>query len=386
MNTNNSKAKINILLVGNSGVGKSSLCRVFSSTLGFSFGIGLSRRATVVEIATDNCIYSIIDAPRFYEEGDDRATYRNTAEIAKILSLSASSTPFIVCFVICLDSSEYVKQNDLGMMRVVKQCFEQQGSRNVKFSLVINRLSERGFTAFTEHAPYRQSLLNLFRNEAGVAITEDDILLINDRFLQFPKEQQQGLLTDYVKKFEAGHGSYYDQILHQIDQFNTTGTDAFLTGYNLYQQQYQKQLESMLSSQISSQNQSYGVPWTAAIEQIKQQQQQMVASILAGGPANGVAANPYMNFNTFGNNSPQNPYLPSYMNQQQQQQQQQQQFYNTEFQQPQTSGTNQAFGAAGAFMSGIIGTPGADPSNNGAIYNAAGQFVGGAVMSGCTIM
>jgi GTP-binding protein EngB required for normal cell division len=238
MNTNTTKPKINILLVGSSGVGKSSLCQVFSSNLGFSFGIGLSRRATVVEITTDKCTYSIVDAPRLYEEGNANATYRNTAEISKILSLTASSTPFIVCFVICLDSNEYVKQNDLGMMRTVKQCFEQQGSSsNIKFSLIINRLSERGLTAFTEHAQYRQSILNLFGSDAGVTITEDDILLINDRFLQFTKEQQQGLLTDYVKKFEAGHASYYEHMLHQL---NATGADAYLSGYKQYELQYQK--------------------------------------------------------------------------------------------------------------------------------------------------
>ncbi|KAI9358683.1 hypothetical protein BD770DRAFT_410000 [Pilaira anomala] len=204
MNSITNKPVVNILLFGLPKVGKSSLCQAFgheySEQKGFSFGFGFSRRAKVVEFVNEKCVYRIIDAPGIYDPQNEAETQSHANEMNRNLNLS-SSTPYIICFVIRIkENIMLVDPRDFIMMKTISRCYNQG---QVKFSLIINRLTENGFTDIANNFQFRRGFLESFKRNGNVSITEDNILFIRDGFLSYSKEGQRELLSFYLKKFEA---------------------------------------------------------------------------------------------------------------------------------------------------------------------------------------
>ena len=384
MNYTANRQNINILLVGLSGAGKTSLCQAFGTHFvdGFSYGIGLSKKTKIVEVSTDQNAYHIMDAPGFYDALDPRVTQRHVAEVSK--ALNVASSPFVVCFVIHIQQHDMrVKQADLIMMRTIKQYVDSK----VKFSLIINRLTEREFAVFADDSRHRHDFLQLLKNQVGITFTDDDILLIHDKFLIQPVQAQRELLESYVKKFETGHQSEFEQTMRNIHQKDGLLHDNFMSGYNAMQQSNlfgpsQHTLQYIQQIQQESQK-----------KQMEMFQQIMGSSNpLFAAAAASPSASPLPHMSGFGTTPQSNPfaqgfsfqdqinastsatnnYLNQYLNAN----------GNTGLpfqQQSPTNSHSNLFNAAGSFASGAMG--GQDN-----MYNAAGQFVGGAVTAGCTIM
>lgn len=414
------KPKINILLIGLSGVGKTSLCQAFGArpVEGFSYGFGLSKKAHIVEFTTDKCTYHIIDAPQIYNPRDEAMTRKHAEEMTRILNLA--SVPLVICFVICIQQHDMLpKSSDFVMMRTIAGYYNNQAQ--VKFSLIINRLTQPEFSVISNNSLYRGDFLKSFERNSGVPITDDDILLIHNMFLTHSPQEQKELLTSYLRKFEAGH------IAQPIN--NNFSEDPFTTAYNASMQKYQNELKLIMEQNNMGHHNSF----LQGLQQRQQEQQQnhmqVFQQMMAGNSIFSAAtgfsgASSYQQqnpFNQFASTSapPQSPTSPfathNYLDQYLQQAavngntasnaylnqysntlnnnvlHQQAAFGATNIHHQQTptnpsnTTNNELFGAAGAFVGGAMGVPGMSGSNND-MYGAAGSFVGGAVTAGCTIM
>ncbi|GAA5813694.1 hypothetical protein MFLAVUS_007180 [Mucor flavus] len=416
MNSTN-KPKINILLTGLSGVGKTSLCQAFGArpVEGFSYGFGLSKKAQIVEFTTDKCTYHIIDAPQIYNPFDEAMTQKHAEEMTRILNLA--SVPLVICFVICIQQHDMLaKSSDFVMMRTIAGYYNQA---QVKFSLIINRLTQPEFTVISNNSMYRGEFLKSFERNSGVPITDDDILLIHNMFLTHSPQEKKELLTSYLRKFEAGHMSEFAQPALNLSE------DPFTTAYNASMQKYQNELKVIMEQNNMGHHNSF----LQGLQQMQQEQQQnhmqVFQQMMAGNSifsaATGFAGDSsYQQQNPFNQfaSAPQSPTSPfptnNYLDQYLQQAavngntasnaylnqymsilnnntfQQQAAFGATNIHNQQTptnpsNTNNELFGAAGAFVGGAMGVPGMSGSNND-MYGAAGSFVGGAVTAGCTIM
>lgn len=432
------KPKVNILLAGLSGVGKTSLCQAFGTNFvdGFSYGVGLSKKAKIVELKTEQNIFHVVDAPGLYDPRDISITQRNGNEISKKLNLF--STPYVVCFVICIQQHDMrVKYDDIMMMRTVKQYY---GQGQVKFSVIINRLTESEFQVFADNSHFRKEFLGSFERDAGIPITDDDILLIHDKFLTYSMQDRKELLASYLKKFEAGHMSDFAGVMNN----NSFVQDDFMAAYTAHSNAYKDEIMKIINQNAySSHNNSMQMLQQSIQEQqAKQSQfiQQMLSNSLNQSPYSGFQQNnQYMTGSNNSNPSPSQPftspfssnnnfldqylqqsaansvnmtnnYINAYLNGGVNQSANPFQNYSSNlanayttnssspannFQQaafPPTecsndSSSNNVFNAAGAFVGGAMGIPTADfGQGNTSMYGAAGQFVGGAVTAGCSIM
>ncbi|CAO3609410.1 unnamed protein product [Mucor hiemalis] len=433
------KPKIKILLVGLSGVGKTSLCQAFGTNFvdGFSYGVGLSKKAKIVELKTEQNIFHVIDAPGAYDPRDTSNTQRHANEISK--SLNLFSTPYVICFVICIQQHDMrVKYDDLMMMRTIKQ-FYSQGQ--VKFSVIINRLTESEFQVFADNSPFRKEFLHSFERDAGIPITDDDILLIHDKFLTHSMQDRMELLTSYLKKFEAGHMSDFAHVMKNAVELDVFSGDNFMASYNAYSNAYKDEISKIINQHaFSSQNNSMQI-LQQSIQEQQMKQTQLLQQMLGGNlnqtsypsfqqsnpympgsnnssSASQTYASPFSSNNNFLNQYLQqaatnssnmtNNYVISYLNGGANQSTNPFQSYSnaanayttnspsaSNFQQGafsptesnNNSSTNNMFNAAGAFVGGAMGIPTTDFSQgNSTMYGAAGQFVGGAVTAGCSIM
>lgn len=430
------KPKVNILLAGLSGVGKTSLCQAFGTNFvdGFSYGVGLSKKAKIVELKTEQNVFHIVDAPGIYDPRDISNTQRHGNEISKKLNLF--STPYVICFVICIQQHDMrVKYDDIMMMRTIKQYY---GQGQVKFSVIINRLTENEFQVFADNSHFRKEFLGSFERDAGIPITDDDILLIHDKFLTYSIQDRKELLSSYLKKFEAGHMSdfagvmnndssspvdfmaaytahsnaYRDEIMKIINQnaYSSHNNSMQMLQQSIQEQQMKQSqlIQQMLSNSLNqtsypgfqqsnqymsgsnnnpSPSQPFNSPFASSNGFLDQYLQQSAANStnMANNYINSYlnsginqSANPFQNYsnnlaNAYTNNpSPANNF-------------QQAAFPPTES--SNNSSSNNMFNAAGAFVGGAMGIPTADFSQGStSMYGAAGQFVGGAVTAGCSIM
>ncbi|KAI9358684.1 hypothetical protein BD770DRAFT_386764 [Pilaira anomala] len=445
MNPTN-KPKINILLFGSSGVGKTSLCQAFGSNFaeGFSYGFGLSKKAKIVEFVTERNVYHIIDAPGIYDPQNEVNTQKHAYEMTRILNLS--STPYVICFVICIqENTMSVKPSDFIMMKTIARYYNQG---QVKFSVIVNRLTtENGFSVISNNSQYRGEFLKSFERNGNVPITDDDILLIHDRFLYHSQQEQKELLTSYLRKFEAGHLPEFEQNTnnkpHIINDFSMNDPMAF---YNSYMASYQSQLNNILGQTTNMDQQNMYQQQILKIQQQQQLQQQQNLALFqqimggksafagsnsfgggGGGGGYGGATtttspyqqtqqveNPFINQFTPGSSAPQspavqeNPYAANFQFIQQLQQNaihgnpynsypspndtttafsyQQSAFGVTEDNSQKTSTSNTIFEAAGAFVGGAMGVPSMSSGSSNPMYGVAGTLVNGAVTAGCTIM
>ncbi|KAG2232853.1 hypothetical protein INT48_006305 [Thamnidium elegans] len=388
MNSTN-KPKINILLIGLSGVGKTSLCQAFGANPveGFSYGFGLSKKAQIVEFTTDKCTYHIIDAPQLYNPQDEAMTRKHADEMSRILNLA--SVPLVICFVICIQQHDMlVKSSDFVMMKTIAGYYNQA---QVKFSLIINRLTQTEFSVISNNSMYRDQFLKSFERNSGVPITDDDILLIHNMFLTHSPREQKELLTSYLRKFEAG----------QMSEFGNLSDDPFITAYNESMQKYQSELKIIMEQNnmghhnIFQQMMGGNSVFSSAPSY---QPQQNPFSQFASAPQSPTSPYPannylgqYLQQAAVNGNAMSNAYLNQYLNSSNNNTYQQQaafgatNIYNQQAPANPNNTNNQLFGAAGAFMGGAMDVPSMSGSNND-IYGAAGSFVGGAVTAGCTIM
>ncbi|CEG65712.1 hypothetical protein RMATCC62417_02439 [Rhizopus microsporus] len=205
------KPKINIILVGVSRIGISTLTQAFSSRTVKTFTFGPYRRlAKIVELVTDKGIYHIMDPHRLYDAADENITKQNAGDIINQLNLLAS--PYIICFVVTLNA-ESVHSIDLEMMRTIKRYFH---TPNAKYALVFNLLSTNLYFKVAEDNSFRKTLLTAYHQGAGVKVPDNDILLITNRFVGYSMPEQSELLTEYVKKIEAKHIKEQEQRLKEL--------------------------------------------------------------------------------------------------------------------------------------------------------------------------
>ncbi|PHZ11745.1 uncharacterized protein RHIMIDRAFT_256084 [Rhizopus microsporus ATCC 52813] len=205
------KPKINIILVGVSRIGISTLTQAFSSRTVKTFTFGPYRRpAKIVELITDKGIYHIMDPHRLYDAADENITKQNVGDIINQLNLLAS--PYIICFVVTLNV-ESVHSIDLEMMRTIKRYLH---TPNAKYALVFNLLSTNLYFKIAEDNSFRKTLLTAYHQGAGVKVPDNDILLITNRFISYSMPEQSELLTEYVKKIEAKHIKEQEQRLKEL--------------------------------------------------------------------------------------------------------------------------------------------------------------------------
>lgn len=205
------RPKINIILVGVSKIGISTLTQAFSSRTVNTFTFGPYRRpAKIVELVTDKGIYHIMDPHRLYDAADENITKQNAGDIINQLNLLAS--PYIICFVVTLNV-ESVHSIDLEMMRTIKRYFH---TPNAKYALVFNLLSTNLYFKVAEDNSFRKTLLTAYHQGAGVKVPDNDILLITNRFVSYSMPEQSELLTEYVKKIEAKHIKEQEQRLKEF--------------------------------------------------------------------------------------------------------------------------------------------------------------------------
>ncbi|RCH88844.1 hypothetical protein CU097_004495 [Rhizopus azygosporus] len=205
------KPKINIILVGVSRIGISTLTQAFSARTVKTFTFGpYHRLAKIVELVTDKGIYHIMDPHRLYDAADENITKQNAGDIINQLNLLAS--PYIICFVVTLNV-ESVHSIDLEMMRTIKRYFH---TSNAKYALVFNLLSTNLYFKVAEDNSFRKTLLTAYHQGAGVKVPDNDILLITNRFVGYSMPEQSELLTEYVKKIEAKHIKEQEQRLKEL--------------------------------------------------------------------------------------------------------------------------------------------------------------------------
>lgn len=92
---------------------------------------------------------------------------------------------------------------------------------------------------FSGKSNYKREFLSYFERDTGLSITDDDILLLHDRFLKHNIQNQTGLLTSYLRKLESGHISESEQMTKTIQEADGLANDNFMLGCNTSMHQYQ---------------------------------------------------------------------------------------------------------------------------------------------------
>ncbi|KAG1151876.1 hypothetical protein G6F37_006460 [Rhizopus arrhizus] len=207
------KPKINIILVGNAGVGKSTLSQAFSTRTVHAFTFGPHRQqARIVELTTDSGIYHITDAHRLYDSVNESTTKQNVSDLIRQLNLLAA--PYIICFIVTLNL-ESIQSADLQMMRVIKKYLY---TPNARYAIVFNLLSTDIYFKIAENASCRRTLLMSYEQGAGVKVPDNDIMLVTNKFVNYSLVEQNELLTNYVKKIETSHIKEQQQKMKQHQQ------------------------------------------------------------------------------------------------------------------------------------------------------------------------
>ncbi|KAI9241264.1 MAG: hypothetical protein BYD32DRAFT_406351 [Podila humilis] len=184
--TSSRPRKTAVLLIGNSGTGKSTLLSQLSSkgfVSGASLRTGVTKDVREEEILIHGQRLVLIDVPGLYEPDDDE-TQRNANELTK--ALSKKGYDYKLYFVMKADNRGPLN-SDLVMMSKVNQCIKKVDGSRVSFRIIVNQITDQEVYDLYEQRLANDNFATLFKS-LKIPGYSFDIKIDKVLLLRFSKE------------------------------------------------------------------------------------------------------------------------------------------------------------------------------------------------------
>ncbi|KAF9382712.1 hypothetical protein CPB97_006995 [Podila verticillata] len=178
--------KTAVLLIGNSGTGKSTLLSQLSSknfVSGTSLRTGVTKDVREEEIQIGGQSLVLIDVPGLYEP-DESETQHNANELTK--ALSKKGYDYKLYFVMKADNRGPLN-SDLVMMSKVNQCIKQVDGSRVSFRIIVNQITDQEVYDLYEQRLANDNFATLFKS-LKIPGYSFDIKIDRVMLLRFSKE------------------------------------------------------------------------------------------------------------------------------------------------------------------------------------------------------
>lgn len=158
-----SPRKTAVLLIGNSGTGKSTLLSQLSSkefVSGTSLRTGVTKNVREEEVQIGRQRLVLIDVPGLYEP-DESETKHNANELTK--ALSKKGYDYKLYFVMKAENRGPLN-SDLVMMSKVNQCIKQVNGSRVSFRIIVNQITDQEVYDLYEQYLAEDNFATLFKS------------------------------------------------------------------------------------------------------------------------------------------------------------------------------------------------------------------------------